>query len=56
MRLELLPDRNRILAAIIFVVMAASVNLIYAQENIDVGETGWHVKRPVMASACDNGN
>jgi TRAP-type uncharacterized transport system substrate-binding protein len=27
----------------------------HAQETIDVGETGWDVKRPVMASACPNG-
>ena len=26
-----------------------------AQEDIDVGKTGWDVKRPVMAAACDNG-
>jgi len=26
-----------------------------AQEDIDVGPTGWDVKRPVMAAACDNG-
>jgi TRAP transporter TAXI family solute receptor len=30
-------------------------NQILAQETIDVGETGWKVKRPVMASACDAG-
>jgi TRAP-type uncharacterized transport system substrate-binding protein len=28
---------------------------IMAQETIDVGKTGWDVKRPVMASACDAG-
>ena len=28
---------------------------ILAQEDIDVGETGWNVKRPVMASACASG-
>lgn len=26
-----------------------------AQEDIDVGETGWKTKRPVVASACANG-
>jgi TRAP-type uncharacterized transport system substrate-binding protein len=31
------------------------LSLTQAQENIDVGQTGWEVKRPVMASACDNG-
>jgi TRAP transporter TAXI family solute receptor len=30
-------------------------NLIYAQETIDVGKTGWDVKRPVMAAACESG-
>ncbi len=28
---------------------------VFAQEDIDVGKTGWGVKRPVMAAACDNG-
>lgn len=28
------------------------VSQISAQEDIDVGKTGWDVKRPVMASAC----
>jgi TRAP transporter TAXI family solute receptor len=30
-------------------------NLILGQETIDVGKTGWDVKRPVMASACESG-
>jgi hypothetical protein len=30
-------------------------NLIHAQETIDVGKTGWEVKRPVMAAACESG-
>ena len=28
---------------------------LFAQEDLDVGVTGWDVKRPVMASACPNG-
>ena len=28
---------------------------IKAQETIDMGKTGWDVKRPVMAAACDAG-
>jgi TRAP transporter TAXI family solute receptor len=31
------------------------VNLLFAQETIDVGKTGWDVKRPVMAAACESG-
>jgi uncharacterized protein len=31
------------------------ISPIQAQENIDVGKTGWDVKRPVIAGACDNG-
>jgi TRAP transporter TAXI family solute receptor len=30
-------------------------NLIEAQETVDVGKTGWEVKRPVMAAACESG-
>jgi TRAP-type uncharacterized transport system substrate-binding protein len=29
--------------------------LIFAQETIDVGKTGWDVKRPVIAAACESG-
>jgi len=28
---------------------------VHAQETIDVGKTGWDVKRPVIAGACDSG-
>lgn len=35
--------------------MILQVNLIHAQETIDVGKTGWDVKRPVMAAACECG-
>lgn len=40
---------------ILFCALALIANYTYAQEDIDVGETGWSVKRPVMASACPNG-
>jgi uncharacterized protein len=29
--------------------------VLHAQKTIDVGKTGWDVKRPVMAGACDSG-
>ena len=35
--------------------MILPICLIQAQETIDVGKTGWDVKRPVMASACECG-
>ena len=28
---------------------------VWAQETIDVGDTGFDIKRPVLASACENG-
>ncbi len=28
---------------------------VTAQETVDVGETGWDVKRPVMTAACEHG-
>lgn len=31
------------------------LNRIQAQETLDVGKTGWDVKRPVFAGACDRG-
>ena len=39
----------------LFLIMALPLNFIQAQETIDVGKTGWDVKKPVMAAACENG-
>jgi TRAP transporter TAXI family solute receptor len=51
-----LPVKVRKLIAVIsFSVIIIPVNLILAQETIDVGRTGWDVKRPVMAGACESG-
>jgi TRAP transporter TAXI family solute receptor len=48
--------RNKIFKFIILLlVILLSSDIIKAQEDIDVGKTGWDVKRPVMAGACDNG-
>ena len=41
-----------ILALLIFAVTGGQ---IIAQEDIDVGETGWGTRRPVMAGACEIG-
>ncbi len=38
---------------IIYCILVATS--LTAQETIDVGKTGWDVKRPVMASACESG-
>ncbi len=44
----------KILIAIVISFMVLNKNnLVFAQETIDVGETGWKVKRPVMAAACE---
>jgi TRAP-type uncharacterized transport system substrate-binding protein len=40
---------------IIAIVIILTVNLVQAQEGIDVGKTGWDVKKPVMAAACESG-
>ena len=45
-------EKMLICACSLIVLQVAVLN---AQENIDVGKTGWDVKRPVMAAACDNG-
>lgn len=37
------------------VVLSFCLILVYSQEDIDVGRTGWDVKRPVMAAACESG-
>lgn len=51
-----LSEKYRSLKLLIFfTVTFLLIKLIYAQETIDVGKTGWEFKRPLMASACDNG-
>lgn len=40
---------------ILFAVIIFAGLTCRAQEDIDVGQTGWDVRRPVMASACENG-
>ena len=46
---------KNIITVLFFTVMMLNFNTILAQENIDVGKTGWDVKRPVMAAACESG-
>jgi uncharacterized protein len=48
--LELLNDKT--VLVIMMILLAGSIQ---AQEAIDVGKTGWDVKRPVMAAACERG-
>jgi TRAP transporter TAXI family solute receptor len=43
------------LALLLSLIVVSEFQQIMAQETIDVGKTGWDVKRPVMASACDAG-
>jgi len=46
---------RKLLTVFSFSVMILSADMIMAQETIDVGKTGWDVKRPVMAAACESG-
>lgn len=59
-KMKILPKKlsvkyRSIISVLCFIIMFLPVNLVHAQENIDVGKTGWDVKRPVLAAACDNG-
>lgn len=44
--------QNRSLLLLVMILIATGA---FAQEDIDVGKTGWDTKRPVFAGACDNG-
>ncbi len=44
-----------LLAILMVFIIVLNISPVKAQETIDVGETGWHVKRPVMAAACEYG-
>jgi uncharacterized protein len=46
---------KNIITVMYFMFMILNFNNIQAQETIDVGKTGWDVKRPVMAAACESG-
>jgi hypothetical protein len=46
---------NKLTALVILLLSFQSGNLIFSQETIDVGKTGWDVKRPVIAAACESG-
>ena len=54
--IERYPKRNfvRIVWLLIFFIVHHGY-MTFAQETIDVGKTGWDVKRPVMAGACESG-
>jgi uncharacterized protein len=47
-------SRNILIVALFFLT-SLSRNPAFAQETIDVGKTGFDVKKPVLASACPNG-
>src|SRR5512139_377874 len=51
---KIICTRN-LLLNVFFSLFILNVTSLQAQETIDVGETGWDVKRPVMASACESG-
>lgn len=53
--LQMLKITKFSLALIINILVISGLQQVIAQETIDVGKTGWDVKRPVMASACDAG-
>jgi TRAP-type uncharacterized transport system substrate-binding protein len=53
--LKLCVKQRSLIAIISFLLMILPINMIQAQETLDVGKTGWDVKRPVMASACESG-
>jgi len=46
---------SSLISILLFSILILQGNPVQAQENIDVGKTGWDVKRPVMAGACESG-
>ncbi|HVO74670.1 MAG TPA: TAXI family TRAP transporter solute-binding subunit [Ignavibacteriaceae bacterium] len=46
---------RRLISVLFFLGTLLQSNISNAQGTIDVGKTGWDVKRPVMASACESG-
>ncbi len=53
--LKLYAKQRSLIAITSFLFMILPINMIQSQETLDVGKTGWDVKRPVMAAACESG-
>ena len=53
--LILLLKHRFFVCMIVFSLLTPQGNLVEAQANIDVGITGWDVKKPVIAAACESG-
>jgi hypothetical protein len=53
--LKLDTKHSGLIVVLSLLLMILPVDLLQAQETIDVGKTGWDVKRPVMAAACESG-
>jgi uncharacterized protein len=52
----LLPGKKTMITSVlVFSLMLIHLDFVESQENIDVGITGWSVKRPVFAAACETG-
>ncbi len=54
-QLKLFLKKSILVPAIVLSVLILLESPVDAQETIDVGKTGWDVKRPVMAAACECG-
>jgi uncharacterized protein len=53
--LEQAVKQRYTISVLFFLLMILPANFVRAQEDLDVGKTGWDAKRPVMAAACANG-
>jgi TRAP-type uncharacterized transport system substrate-binding protein len=56
-KMKILPSELFVKYRSIFFLSAIilTVHWVQAQETIDVGVTGWEIKKPVMAGACETG-
>ena len=52
---QLFKKCSCLIQVILFFGIMLLLNEVQAQETIEVGKTGWEVKKPVMAAACENG-
>jgi uncharacterized protein len=47
--------RRNLLSVLFITILVLLALLVQAQDSVNPGRTGWDVKRPVMASACETG-
>ena len=53
--LTLSAKQKSVMSVVYISIIILTVNWVHAQQTVDVGATGWEIKKPVLAGACETG-